>query len=425
MKLGYAYPKRKEIINDLRNSVPEYESKFNFRNSADKYGVYKVSIDMPKYRLQNGRTQASQESYLAIHPELPENYFEIDLESEERHKIQHKILEKMNKEGSKNFFEFFQNESQDKYLIMDNKGFIINGNRRLCAMRGLYYSDKERYTRFSHIEVLLLPPCDEKDLDELEARLQLQPDMKAEYWWITRGCMIRKKQNKNNYSEDDLKRIYDKGNIEFKVDELMDMLGYADEYLQNKGVPKQYDLLGDKHKYAFSEIRKGRIKTLKKASEAKKDIFKKICFNLLDTDVGELGLGRLYNVISDVAKYIDDIGEEIENQIDIEKYQPQSDSSGNAGLFEFDNTELKISLAVEDDENTDEVTDIVKDIVLRERTLEKERNTAKFVFKQVRSANKSLQEALNAFDHRTDPNGIIEQLENIEFLVSELRGKVE
>ncbi len=35
-------------------------------------------------------------------------------------------------------------------------------------------SNRELYDRFQYIDVIILPPCDEKDIDELEAQLQIK-----------------------------------------------------------------------------------------------------------------------------------------------------------------------------------------------------------------------------------------------------------
>ena len=48
-----------------------------------------------------------------------------------------------------------------------------------CFLRRM----KINMPRFKHVRVVFLPPCEQNDIDELEAELQIQPDIKSEYPW--------------------------------------------------------------------------------------------------------------------------------------------------------------------------------------------------------------------------------------------------
>ena len=50
------------------------------------------------------------------------------------------------------------------------------------------------FSYFSHVDVIVLPACEEKDIDELEANLQVKQDTKAEYSWITLAIMLKNKK---------------------------------------------------------------------------------------------------------------------------------------------------------------------------------------------------------------------------------------
>lgn len=107
-------------------------------------------------------------------------FFERDLESIEALEIQHDLLKQMLKKNpNADLREFFVDNIQEEPLILSHLGFVINGNRRLCAMREVREkkhkdSNRELYDRFQYIDVIILPPCDEKDIDELEAQLQIK-----------------------------------------------------------------------------------------------------------------------------------------------------------------------------------------------------------------------------------------------------------
>ncbi|WP_445478302.1 hypothetical protein ACULLL_18840 [Lysinibacillus irui] len=426
MRLGYPYPKRKEIISNFHDKNFRYKRPLKFKGNVELRNVYEVSIDMPKYRLGNGRTQAEQERYLARRPELPENYFEIDLESEEKHKVQHEILKSMLKDKSIDLLDFFYKEKQEEPIIIDDDGFVINGNRRLCAMRELYYSDKEAFQRFSSIDVLVLPHCEERDKDELEANLQIKQDIKAEYSWISQACMFRKRQRDYSYSDAELANLYDIK--ESDIRELLDMLGYADEFLESRNKAKRYDEV-EKKEFGFKQIRKFNNDN-KSLDVAEKDIFKNITYCMLEEDADQLGLGRVYAAINDLGKYLVQVEDQLIKELPLDEYELDENYDENLDLFggtEESAEQLlkrKLALAVNDKKNNKDVIAVVKDVIERQRIIESDHKNAKFVLKAIGKAHSFLNDALNHFDEDTDTAGIENQLESIEDVIRQLREKV-
>lgn len=424
MILGYPYPKRKDMINGFHDKNFKYRKPLKFMGKVDLRNIYEVPIDMIKYRLGNGRTQAAQEEYLASHPELPGNFFELDLESEEKHRIQHGILKGMLDDKDVNLIDFFKKEKQEEPLIIDDDGFVINGNRRLCAMREVYYSNKELYERFSSVDVLILPHCTERDKDELEANLQIKQDIKANYTWYTQACMFRKRQRDNGYSDSDLARLY--AMKESEIREALDMLGYADEYLESRNKSKKYEDL-DKKEFGFKQIRKFNVEN-KALDISEKDIFKNVTFMMLD-DPDALGLGRVYAAVNDLGKFIQNVEDELMKELPLENYSLEENDDQLellSGLIEEtdDKKKLrKLALAVNDLENKDDVLAVVKDVIERQRAYETDKKNAKFVIKQIGKAQSFLTDALNHFDDTTDIRGINEQLDSIQRLINDLRGK--
>lgn len=262
MELGWSYPKRRELIDRLKRSVTLDQNKhpIHFQNERTFFPIFKVPIGMPRYRLANGRTQAAQEEYYTMN-KLPEDFFERDIELEDAHKAQHDILKTHLKQtGGIDLLNFFNNHDQEEPLILDNNGFVVNGNRRLCAMRELHQKEIENGTqnpRFSHIEVIILPPCSEEDILELEGRLQISEDIKADYSWTAEACMYRSLRDKKNYSTDKIARIYDKKKEE--IEDLILLLTYVDQYLESRNKPKQYQEVQE-DQFAFEAIVKCRKK---------------------------------------------------------------------------------------------------------------------------------------------------------------------
>jgi len=156
--LGWALPKRKMYLEKLvatQGRESKYSWPLKFRNRQESFPVYIVSLELPKYRLENGRTQASQEDYLAKHPNLPPDFFRQDKESDHAQRIQHELLyEMLEKNNLKTYFKDIDNK-QTEPLILSHEGYVVNGNRRLCAMRTLYAEKKERYGHFANIDVVI------------------------------------------------------------------------------------------------------------------------------------------------------------------------------------------------------------------------------------------------------------------------------
>src|SRR5437660_1691006 len=95
MQLGWSLPKRRELIQRLAAAPIDETFRVPFQGRLPALAIRRVPVEFPKYRLDNGRTQAAQAEYLATHPELPGDFFARDLESEAAQRAQHEILTRM------------------------------------------------------------------------------------------------------------------------------------------------------------------------------------------------------------------------------------------------------------------------------------------------------------------------------------------
>ncbi len=293
--LGWEFPRRKQHLRELQETKGKYTYPLKFQKNLTVFSVYAVPIELPKYRLSNGRTQAVQEEYLAKHTKLPVDFFTRDAESEEAQRVQHELLYNMViKTELMSYFKDIGNK-QDQPLILTQEGFVVNGNRRLCAMRTLYLQADQKYSHFAHVDILILPKCDPKDIDELEAYLQIQPDIKEEYTWIAKACMLRARQQQHKYSNDDLAKLYKMRKKD--VEGILGRLSLVDDYLREHKKDKQYDLVED-NEYAFIQLQKGRQQT---KEDDQRDLFTQVSYTLID-DSGSGVEGRLYQRIPEVKK---------------------------------------------------------------------------------------------------------------------------
>lgn len=411
--MGWPRPKRKKLFDDLTSSPAAATHRLVFRKEALNFPIYRVPIDLPKYRLANGRTQAAQEEYVAKNG-LPLTYFATDQESETVLRVQHELLWEMVK--STELFDYFQDHAhtQDEPLILSREGFVVNGNRRLCAMRELYYSDKDKYPHFEYVDIILLPPCIEKDLDELEARLQIQPDIKQDYTWIAMSCMLRARQQHYAYLDDDLARLYA---LDVKdVQTRLALLGLVDQYLESRGKSRQYDLVV-KSEFAFAKLKRGRSQ-LKQPD--KRDLFTELTFCLIDA--GTQAGGRLYERVPEVLDHLDDLAGRLKKELNVSEGGSQQPDLGIdilGGTLSSDYAAL--SQAVSQPDSRDEVIEVLIDTLDEHKAIEAIQAKSNAVLKYLSQANAYLRNAVDSLDADTARQGLTEQLTAIEQSVQMLR----
>ncbi len=415
MQLGWRYPDRKKFLEDLLRVGSKKTFPIMFQGKQQYLEVHAAPIELPRYRLDNGRTIAAQSEYLSRHRDLKKDFFTENPESESAHKAQHEILSEMVKE--KGLLDYFRSHKQIEPLILTTDGYVVNGNRRICAMRLLLQQDVAKYGHFKQVDVVVLPPAQRRDIDELEGRLQVIKDIKADYTWIALALMLRRRKGEHSYGDDELASLYDLSKAE--VDEHLLMLTKAEVYLQERGKPGEYLSVGDE--YAFQQLIR-RQEKIKEPSE--KEFFEKASFALIDGAKG----GRLYQFIPEVAKRLNKVIEAA-----IKHISPKSSSVGPGdqshddllgGSTSFAALEEVID-AFGDEAKRAELRDVIVNTIQHEKLLEEERKRKNFVLDQVQKSHTALSEALNAINSDTPTEGISKQLDAIQRLVLALREKLD
>jgi hypothetical protein len=419
VKYGWELPRRLEKIRQLRDEPTTATYPVPFRGKVENLPIRTVSIETPKYRLNNGRTEAAQLEYLAKHPELPQDFFSRDHESDEAQKAQHEILTTM--VNDQNLLEFFRDNLQEIPLILTDKGFVLNGNRRLCAFRMLFAEDAKKYAGFANIAVVVLPSSDEKDLDRLESRLQREPDIRAPYPWFADAVKYRRR-----LEEFGLKEVAAMEDVEPNhITTYITMLDLAEKYLAYRGVPYQYGLLtqgagGGEGRFAFEALVKHRGKF--KQADAQE------AFTLVSFAEMAAPKGRAYDTIPKLAEHFEYV----------EKELPRTEiSKGNGAAAGHKVEELfgkpaagELAPIIEfakKFENAAAVRDVARDIVAERELIKRDLKKQNFVYEQVRKATTFLKEAYNGITAGTSKSGVEEQLreatEYVEKLKAWLKGK--
>lgn len=380
-----------------------------FRGRLEKYPVFVTPLDLPKYRLENGRTQASQENYLALekNSKLPEDFFSRDKESDQAQRVQHELLYEMI--GKNNLLGYFKDSEnkQSEPLILTHDGFVVNGNRRLCAMRTLYYTvDKDKYQHFKDIDVIVLPVCTPQDIDELEAYLQVQQDIKAGYTWISEACMLRARQHKYNYDEERLANIYDKSKSDIKA--ILQRLGFVDEYLDFIKKNKQYRLV-EQYEFAFKQIQKYRPQL---KEEETRELFTKMSYVVIENSANISG--RLYERIPEIKEHLNEITERFLKENIVSK--PTKPQKSNYDLFGSQKPNASPMIDIfEDEESKSKIIDIAIDVIDGQKEKQRQKRKVDSVLNEVSAANTHLQNATNFLSEKNiSKAGVQEHISAIE-----------
>ena len=399
MELGWALPKRKQYLADLRKNESKITHPVRFQGKMQYIPVYMVPLGLPRYRLENGRTTGAQAEYLAINSELEEGFFRVDGESEEAQQAQHNILTKLAR-GTKNLFNEFKDREQEEPIILSDLGYVINGNRRLSTWRTLYDEDPAKYAHFSNVQAVLLPHCDDRDLDRLEAELQLKEDLKAEYSWTSQALMMREKMDRFGYKEDEIAAIYafKKGELQ----ELLDCLDYAEDYLDSRRAPHQYSAVDGKE-FAFRQICRSR----KKVATRSRETFEKAAFCLTD-DVAE-GT-RTYAEIQKAAEHLSEIVTDLADEFEL-----PTEGKQEGELAE------ELSAILDKEENFDRARETIQDSISSATARAKDRKKEMHVSSRINQAKQNLLDAKNAIDENASSTGVVATVDEIDALVADLR----
>ncbi|MFZ1219357.1 MAG: hypothetical protein WAO00_08685 [Chthoniobacterales bacterium] len=424
MQLGLPLSVREKELADLTAAPSERTYDLRFQGKLRTLPVYRVRLELPKYRLENGRTSAAQLDHIA-EDKLSKDFFDPSRsENEDVQRAQHLILKKMaeHNDPERNLFKFFANREQEQPLILDHLGFVVNGNRRLSTYREIHEKEPGRFT---HIDVIVLPKCDAKDIDELEAHLQVERDIKQEYSWISLALTLRHKLESKQYNEVQLSDIYDlnKKEIQSKIAQLT----LAEEYLASRGRAGRY--LGlEKTEFAFEQLLKNRAKMA--SSPSKQQLFSEVAFRLIESPEGD----RVYASITDAREVLDNICEAVQRELPIKK-----ESGGESVMEEVKNSELFGSATLDAKETvylaafqalrSSKDEHVVQQIIQNEIDAKKEREKAarrgNSAMESVRKANTAMADAVNLLSAQISKDGIAQQLDAIEHSLKKVRAWLE
>ena len=260
------------IAKRVKNSTEFGETIYDFRSDVLTPKVISLPIDTPVYRLENCRTFSAQQTEI-VRKGHAKDFFEKGQELTTAQQAQHEILAKLAKQGTESvtpIISVLEKDGQREPILVTSTGVVVNGNRRLSAMRELKTrKDGSVDERFTNIKVAVLPPDVNRDeIDDIEADLQARPQTKLDYDWIGDARLIRRQVGKGRSTKQVADRLRRSKN---DIENVLQALDEADLYLSEwVEKPGEYDLLQDGQQI-FGDLPKAIVKkdpNLQNASRA-------------------------------------------------------------------------------------------------------------------------------------------------------------
>ncbi|WP_144243857.1 hypothetical protein [Sphingopyxis sp. MWB1] len=378
--------------------------------------IIRIPIDLPKYRLVNGRTASLQVEHLALNPDLRSDLFSGDPEMWDAQEAQHELLLKLGRLSDLDGYFEDAAHKQVNPLLLDEEGFVVNGNRRLSTWRQLLHDDPEKYSHFEHIEVVVLPHATEKDINRLEAQLQIEKDIRADYSWDAQANMMIAKMERDNIKAEELCKLYKMKDTEFA--QLLDMRAYADEYLRSRDKANRWsEVSGQEH--TFQRLAQSRSKL---TGVGRKEIFKEAAFALIDDPTS---VGRLYIAIPELAANLDKVVERLASEMDLDMTAPDDGLGDLFGGDKGDESDVQQTSLIQALRNPDQRTqarETIGEVLETERQVKKDVKKAGYLLDQCAKANSFLTAAAKeGLRPESKITGVAKQLDEIEARAAAIR----
>jgi len=343
------------IAKRIESSKEHAQPIYDFRGDTLYPLVVSLPIDVPVYRMANCRTFSAQQSVIAKQ-HLAVDFFEKGQEFAQAQNAQHMILAKLSQRGTSSvtpIFKVLSSDGQQEPILITSTGTVVNGNRRLSAMRELHKSsDGDIDQRFAHIKCAILPPDTTRDeIDDIEAALQARPETKLDYDWIGDASLIRRQVNKGRSTRevaDQLRRS--KQDIENTLQALEEADLYLTEWADKPG---EYDLLSADGEQLFKDIPKNisnKDVNLENASRA-------IAWSLFENR--DKVSGRLYSYNAAFGKLAPNVLNILSDRLDLDDIEADQDDGGDEFAIDIEAEEVgtdfaAIINALKEDETKDD-----------------------------------------------------------------------
>lgn len=271
-----------------------------FRGKPLSLRRIRVETDFPLYRIQSGRTHRAQAAYSDRHPSLPNDFFS-DPEDPHVQRAQHEILLDMINE--KDLATDLHHRGQLAPIVLTKDGYVVDGNRRLAALR----ERKEEY-----VDAVVLPSdAESHEIYETEIELQMQRETKAPYNWIDQALHIEYGIKELSEKSEQVARRMRLGKDDIKRE--LEKLAFVRQYLNWIGEDGKYHKVpsagGGHMEQAFQEMAQRFSSTsLKRKKEPERRLIRDTCFQAIKR---EAGYQQIRNIIKHVGQNAVKISEKL------------------------------------------------------------------------------------------------------------------
>lgn len=408
---------REAIIDKARNSPIRFEAFYDFRSTKYDLPVIRVGIDLPVYRVENFRTYTDQHEYIAKEKK-PANFFLSGQEVESVQQVQHELLFRLAKKGVAEsvvpVIDVLQMDGQREPLLITAFGVVVNGNRRLAAMREL---------KMPYVDAMVLPADATADeIVDIEASLQGRPETKLDYDWIGDGELIsrligmgrtpKKVADQLHRSEKDIKNA---------LQALSEVDLYLKEWVRAEG---EYSRVREDAEQLFKDLPKrleGKDANLAQASRV-------IAWSLFDNR--DKLPGRIYDFNPAFGKLASDVLDRVASDLGLSTSDDAAAEDGDDEFsIDFEDEETAVSYdaiidALKDDGTRDEAVDALIEAAQSAIEMERGQKSGEAALKALSQANGKIASVdLSRAAPETYPK-IKKQLGTIEDLCKQLRAKL-
>jgi hypothetical protein len=282
--LGEASLHRGERIRLIgeRTANPSRGHPVLFKGRYHEFPVTNVPHSALVYRVDNGRLAAELEEFAASKGTSLAALRSAAETGEVQSFLHRLLLAKAQSAEGPIFAELERLGQQTEPLLVMFDGLVINGNRRLAAMRELLGRDTARY-RFGEPTVAVLPEStNARDIEYIEAALQMAPETKLRYGWLDRRLTLRKQRDALHLPLDEILAAY-RIETAAEIERELAQLFLAEDYLRTyRGEPARYSVLAD-----AEELFVGLQEQLSRLGQAQAAFWKIAGFAMIDGRSGQ------------------------------------------------------------------------------------------------------------------------------------------
>lgn len=412
-------PAERETIVEKACKTPiRSEAFYDFRSTKYDLPVIRVGIDLPVYRMENFRTYTDQHEYIAKEKK-PANFFSAGQEIESVQQVQHELLVRLAKKGVADsvvpVIDVLEKEGQRESILITASGVVVNGNRRLAAMREL---------GMDYLDVMVLPTdASANEIVDIEASLQGRPETKLDYDWIGDGELINCLVSMGRTTKQVADQLH---RSEKDIKNALQALTEVDLYLKEWALAEgEYSRVREDAEQLFKDMPKrleGKDANLAQASRV-------IAWTLFDNR--EKLPGRIYDFNPAFGKLASDVLDRVASDLGLSTSDDVDTDDARSDDFsiDFDDEDEAISYdaiidALKDEGTRDEAIEALIEAAQSAIEMEKGQKSGEAALKALSQANGKIASVdLSRATRDTYPK-IKKQLDAIEGLCKVLRTKL-